>query len=324
MAIALDSNAIVTIYGGSGFIGRYVVQALARTGCRMRVAVRRPELAGHLQPLGGVGQIHAVAVNIRDDASVRRAAAGADAVVNLVGVLAEGGRQSFKALQAEGARRIAWAASEAGCRMMVQMSAIGADRAARSAYARTKGEGEDSVLAVLPQSIILRPSLVFGAEDQFFNRFAGLARYAPALPLIGGGRTRFQPVYVGDVARAVVAALGGTGRPGTIYELGGPKIHTFRELLEYTLAVAERPRPFVSVPFWAAKLQAGLTQWLPGAPLTVDQVRLLATDTIVSDAATREARTLQALGIEPQALEAIVPGYLVRFRPKGEFSARAA
>ncbi len=322
MTVALGSSTLVTIYGGSGFLGRYVVAALAKTGTRMRVAVRRPDLAGHLQPLGGVGQIHAVQANLRHEASVRRAAEGADAVINLVGILAESGKQTFRAVHTGGAAAVARAAKDAGARALLHVSAIGADRTSHSAYARSKGEGETAVLSAFPQAVILRPSIIFGAEDQFFNRFASLSRFTPALPLIGGGHTRFQPVFVGDVASAAIAALDGRARLGAIYELGGPRIYSFKQILQMIADYTGRRRVLIPVPFWSAKLQAFFLQWLPGAPLTVDQVRLLQKDNVVSDEAIQEERTLEGLSIKPLAVEDIVPSYLVRFRPKGEFSAR--
>ncbi|NJM35239.1 MAG: complex I NDUFA9 subunit family protein [Rhodomicrobium sp.] len=323
MAITLNSSTLVTVFGGSGFVGRYVVQALAKTGCRVRVAVRRPSGAIHLQPLGSVGQIHAVQANLRDETSVRRAVEGVDGVVNLVGILQSSGRQTFNAVQAKGAGLAARAAREAGARGLVHVSAIGASRSSRSAYARSKAEGEDLVSNAFPDATILRPSIIFGPEDEFFNRFASMARFAPVMPLIGGGRTRFQPVYVADVAQAVVAGLDGRARPGVPYELGGPAIYTFRELLDMIAEYTGRKRPYVPIPFWMAKIQGLFLQMLPNAPLTVDQVRLLQSDNVVSPEARAEARTLENLGIEPRAVETVVPRYLVRFRPKGEFSVRA-
>jgi uncharacterized protein YbjT (DUF2867 family) len=323
MAIALNSSTLVTVFGGSGFVGRYVVQALARTGCRVRVAVRRPDLANFLQPLGGTGQIHAVQANLRYEASIRKAVEGADGVVNLVGVLQQGGKQTFRALQGVGAGLAARAAREMGARSFVHISAIGANRLSRSAYARTKAEGEDLARRAFPGAVIMRPSIIFGPEDEFFNRFAAMARISPMMPLIGGGRTRFQPVYVGDVAKAVIAGLDGRAKPGVIYELGGPRVYSFRELLDLVAEYTEHRRRYLPIPFLVAKLQGWFLQFLPNAPLTLDQVRQLQTDNVVSKEAISEARTLEALGIEPQAVEAIVPGYLVRFRPKGEFSLRS-
>lgn len=323
MSISLNSSALVTVFGGSGFLGRYVVQALARTGCRVRVAVRRPNYAIHLQTQGSVGQIHAVQANLRYEDSVKRALEGADAAVNLVGVLQQSGKQSFEAVHAAGAGLVAQAAREAGARAFVHVSALGADPKSRAAYARSKARGEELVRENFIQSVILRPSIVFGAEDEFFNRFATMARFTPVLPLFGGGKTRFQPVFVGDVARAVVAGLDGRARAGVPYELGGPSIYTFRELLDMIGNYTNRKRSYVSIPFWIAKLQAAFVQMIPGAPITVDQLRMLQIDNIVSEDAIREARTFKELGIAPQAVETIVPNYLVRFRPKGEFSVRA-
>lgn len=324
MAIALNSSALVTVFGGSGFVGRYVVQALARTGCRVRVAVRRPDLAGHLQPLGNVGQICAVQANLRYEDSIRRAVEGADAVINLVGILQQGGKQTFRTLQAVGAGLTARAAKEAGARAFVHISALGANRLSSSAYARTKAEGEDLVARAFPGAVILRPSIMFGPEDDFFNRFAAMALLSPFMPLVGGGRTRFQPVYVGDTAQAVAAGLDGRAKPGVVYELGGPRVYTFRQLLDLVAQYTGRRRPYFPIPFWLAKLQGLFLQLLPNAPLTVDQVRLLQTDNVVSAEAIDEGRTLEALGVELHALETIVPGYLVRFRPKGEFSLHQA
>jgi NADH dehydrogenase len=318
-----DDGKLATVFGGSGFIGRYIVWSLARGGYRVRAAVRRPELAGHLQPMGVVGQIHPVQANLRFPDSVVRAVQGARTVINAVGILAPVGKQTFEAVHAEGARRVAKAAREAGVERLVHISAIGADRNASAKYARTKAEGEEAVLAEFPSAIILRPSIVFGAEDQFFNRFAALARLSPALPLIGGGRTKFQPVFAGDVGQAAANAAIDSGRAGTTYELGGPEVLTFRELLEAVLRYTSRRRLLLPMPFWMAKLQAVLTWPLPNAirPITVDQVRLLKTDNIVSEAAKRENRTLAALGVSPPAaVEAIVPEYLERFRPKGQFA----
>jgi NADH dehydrogenase len=323
MAIALNSSTLVTVFGGSGFLGRHVVQALARTGCRVRVAVRRPDLAGFLQPLGGTGQIHAVQANLRYEASIRRAVEGADGVVNLVAIMHQSGKQTFRALQGVGAGLVARAAREAGARAFVHVSAIGASRLSPSAYARTKAEGEDLVRRAFPGAVILRPSIMFGPEDDFFNRFAAMGRISPLMPLIGGGKTRFQPVYVGDVAQAVIAGLDGRAKPGITYELGGPRVYSFRELLDMIGDYTDHRRPYFPIPFWLAKAQGFFLQLLPSPPLTVDQVRLLQSDNVVSKEATDEVRALDALGIEPRAVEAIVPGYMVRFRPKGEFSLRS-
>ena len=321
MGISLSSTTLIAIYGGSGFIGRHVVRALAKTGARMRIAVRRPELAGFLQPLGGVGQIIPVQANVRYPDSLLAAANGADAVINLVGILSPSGRQTFNAVQDEGARHVAEAARAAGVKAFVHMSAIGADAASPSVYARTKAAGEAAVKEVILAAVILRPSVVFGPEDEFFNRFAALARLSPVLPLIGGGRTQFQPVFVGDLAKAVVAALTGKAQAGAVYELGGPEILSMKEVMERVLTYTMRKRMLVPLPFPLAKLQGAILQLLPNPPLTLDQVRLLEKDNVVSEAAKREHRTLEGLGIvDPVAVEAVVPDYLEQYRPKGQFS----
>lgn len=321
MGIRLDSSSLVTVYGGSGFLGRHVTQALARTGCRIRVAVRRPDLAGHLQPLGGVGQIHAVQANLRYPKSVAQAAEDADAVVNLVGILYETGKQRFSAVQAEGARNVARAAKAAGAEALVHVSAIGADARSPSLYAQSKAAGESHVLKEFPGAVILRPSIVFGPEDEFFNRFASLARIAPALPLIGGGKTRFQPIYAGDVARAVLAALQGRATSGQVYELGGPEVLTFKEVLQRILSYCQRRRLLVPLPFWMARMMGRVLQILPAPMLTLDQVRLLERDNIVSVDAKASRRTIEGLGIESIPIDAVVPEYLERFRARGEFAA---
>jgi NADH dehydrogenase len=321
VGISLSSATLITIYGGSGFIGRHVVRALAKTGARMRIAVRRPELAGFLQPLGGVGQIVPVQANVRYPESLLAPAQGADAVINLVGILAPRGHQTFESVQDEGARNVAEAARAAGAKALVHGSAIGADPNSPSVYARTKAAGEQAVKEVYPDAVITRPSVVFGPGDGFFNRFAALARIAPALPLIGGGKTRFQPVFVGDVAKAMLAGLTSQVRPGSIYELGGPEILTMKEVMERVLTYTMRKRPLVPIPFWLAKVQGAILQWLPNPPLTLDQVRLLEKDNLVSEAAKRDHRTLEGLGIvDPVAIEAVVPDYLEQYRPKGQFS----
>jgi NADH dehydrogenase len=319
----IPAETLVTVFGGSGFLGRHVVRALARAGFRIRPAVRRPDLAGHLQPLGRVGQIHAVQANLRYPASVEAAVRDADVVINLVGILFERGNQRFEAVQAEGAANVARAAAAAGARM-IHISALGADAESPALYARSKAAGEVAVLANVADAVIFRPSILFGPEDDFFNRFASLARFSPALPLIGGGETKFQPVFVGDVAQAILAAVNGGARGGTIYELGGPEVKTFKALMEYVLAVTERKRLLVPLPFGLAKLQAQILKLLPKPLLTPDQVELLRTDNVVSAAASAEGRTIEALGIAPSALEAIVPSYLWRFRKAGQFRGRVA
>ncbi|HET9903271.1 MAG TPA: complex I NDUFA9 subunit family protein [Xanthobacteraceae bacterium] len=315
-------DTLVTVFGGSGFIGRHVVRALARRDFRIRVAVRRPDLAGHLQPLGRVGQIHAVQANLRYPDSVEAAVRDAAVVINLVGILFERGRQSFSTVQADGARTVARAAAAAGARL-VHGSAIGADPHAASAYARSKAEGEAAALE-LARAVVMRPSIVFGPEDAFFNRFAALARVSPVLPLIGGGQTRFQPVFVGDVAEAFARAAEGGARAGTVYELGGPDVKTFRELMEFMLATVQRRRLLLPVPFGLAKFMAAFLQFLPKPPLTPDQVTLLRQDNVVSEEADKQARTLQGLGIDATGMAAVVPAYLWRFRKAGEFSRRLA
>ena len=324
MTAKSNSDTLITVYGGSGFVGRHVVRALARREYRIRVAVRRPELAGHLQPLGRVGQIHAVQANLRNAESVEAAARDANILVNLVGILAEGGRQRFDAVHTFGAEQVALAAANRNARM-VHVSAIGADVKSTSRYARSKAAAEELVLGARPQALIMRPSIMFGPEDDFFNRFAALARILPALPLIGGGHTRFQPVFVGDVAEAVARAVDGNARAGTIYELGGPEIRTFKELLQFVLATIERKRLLVPLPFVLAKLEAAFLQFAPSPfSLTGDQVELLRTDNVVSEAAKSNGRTLAGLGIEPELMEAIVPSYLWRFRKTGQFRSRTA
>src|SRR6202140_3405027 len=322
--MASNLDTLVTVFGGSGFVGRHVVRALCKRDYRIRVAVRRPELAGHLQPLGKVGQIHAVQASLRYPASVEAAMRGCHAAINLVGILAESGAQSFDAVQGLGAGAVAKAASAIGAQM-VHVSAIGADENSPSHYARTKAAGEKAVLSAVPTATIMRPSVVFGPEDQFTNRFASLARISPVLPLIGGGVTRLQPVYVGDVATPVADAVDGKTRQGATYELGGPEALTMREIIEIILAIIERKRMLVSLPFGLAKLQARFLQFAPGAfKLTPDQVALLRSDNVVSEAAKSAGLTLEGLGVVPDSLEAIAPQYLWRFRAAGQFQHNGA
>ncbi|MFE1600713.1 complex I NDUFA9 subunit family protein [Methylobacterium sp. ID0610] len=321
------ASQLVTVFGGSGFLGRHVVRALAKRGYRIRVAVRRPDLAQFLQPLGRVGQIVAVQANLRDAASIARATEHADVVINLVGILQESGNQRFQRLQADGAGAVARAAASVGARM-VHVSAIGADPASPSVYARTKAEGEANVLAACPDAVIIRPSIVFGPGDTFFNRFAGLARLLPVFPL-AGAETRMQPVFAGDVAEAIALAVDGKAKPGTVYELGGPETLTLQQLVDYTLQVTMRRRVVLPLPGPAARLQARALEivdaltlgLLPDSlKLTRDQVLLLERDNVVSEAAKAEDRTFAALGIVPTAIEAVVPGYLWRFRKAGQFA----
>lgn len=306
---AIGSNDIVTVIGGSGFIGRYVVEKLAAAGWRIRVAVRRPEQALFLKPLGDVGQIEPIAVNIRHRPSLEAAIFGAAAVVNLVGILFQSGAQRFAAVQADGAGAVAEIARAAGVSHLVHVSAIGADPASPALYARSKAEGEARVRAAFPAATILRPSIVFGPEDDFLNRFAGMAALSPILPVVGG-RTRFQPVYVGDVAKAVMAALQQPGASGGLYELGGPQVYAFRDLLQRMLVWIDRRRCIIDLPFAVASLQAALLQWLPTPPLTLDQVRMLRRDNIVDPG----AKGLADLDITPTPLEMVAPLYLARYR----------
>ncbi|HEY3679082.1 MAG TPA: complex I NDUFA9 subunit family protein [Bradyrhizobium sp.] len=315
---ASNLDTLVTVFGGSGFLGRNVVRALAKRDFRIRVAVRRPELAGHLQPVGKVGQIHAVQANLRYPASVEAAMRDSHVAINLVGILAEGGAQTFDAVQGKGAATVAQAANAVGARM-VHVSALGADENSPAGYARAKAAGEKAVLAAIPPAIIMRPSVMFGPEDQFSNRFAALARMSPALPLIGGA-TRMQPVYVGDVATAVADAVDGKAKSGATYELGGPEVLTMREIIEIILAITGRDRMLVPLPFGLAKLKSMFLQFAPGAlKLTPDQVELLRADNVVSDTAKAAGLTLEGLGIAPDSLEAVAPQYLWRFRAAGQF-----
>jgi uncharacterized protein YbjT (DUF2867 family) len=318
MALQTNSDTLITVFGGSGFLGRHVVRALARRRYRIRVAVRRPELAGHLQPLGTVGQIHAVQANLRYPGSVEAAVRDASVAINLVGILFERGRQSFEAVQHFGAEQVALAAHAHGARL-IHVSAIGADENSPSLYAQSKARGEQAVRAASPDAVIVRPSVVFGPEDDFFNRFGSLARFLPALPLIGGGHTRLQPVFCGDVAEAIATLVDSGSGAGKTYEFGGPEVRTMREIMEYILAVTERSRLLMPLPFGLAKMQAWFLQFLPNPPLTPDQVELLRSDNVVSEHAIRDHRTLQGLGITPTSYEAITPNYLWRFRRTGQF-----
>jgi uncharacterized protein YbjT (DUF2867 family) len=321
--MASNQETLVTVFGGSGFLGRHVVRSLAKRDYRIRVAVRRPELAGHLQPLGRVGQIHSVQANVRNAASVQSVVRDSEIVVNLVGILTPSGAQTFEAVQSRASGTIAKAAADIGARV-VHVSAIGADEHSASTYARTKAAGEQAVLAAAPSATIMRPAVVFGPEDEFTNRFAALARMSPVLPLIGGD-TRMQPVYVGDVATAVADAVDGKTKAGGTYELGGPEILTMREIMQYILDTTDRDRALLALPFGIAKFKAYFLQFAPGAlKLTPDQVELLKTDKVVSDAAKAAGLTLQGLGIAPDSMEAVAPQYLWRFRPMGQFQRKDA
>jgi NADH dehydrogenase len=311
MSATANADTLVTLFGGSGFLGRHVARALAERHYRLRVAVRRPYLA--VRQLGQPGQIETVRADVRVPRMVEAAVRDAEVVINLVGILFERGEQQFDAVQAKGAGLVARAAAQTGARL-VHVSAIGADADSRAAYARSKAQGEALVLAEAPEATIFRPSIIFGPEDQFFNRFAAMARISPFLPLIGGGHTRFQPVFVDDVAHAIAKAAAGDTKPGTTYELGGPDVRTFKELMKFVLATTGQRRLLVPIPFILAELQATILQFLPTPPLTPGQVELLKHDNVVSASARREGRTLEALGIKPGSIAAIVPTYLGRFR----------
>lgn len=315
-------SKLVTIYGGSGFLGRYIARRMAKQGWRVRVAVRRPNEALFVKPYGAVGQLEPVFCNIRDDASVRAAMQGADAVVNCVGTFDKGGANNFKAVQADGAGRIARIAAAEGVTTLVHVSAIGADAEAESDYARTKAKGEAAVLASFPGAMILRPSVMFGQEDGFYNRFASMARLGPVLPLFGGD-TRFQPVYVDNVAEAAVAGI--EGRASGIYELGGPDVATFRDLMKGMLSVIHRRRLIVNLPFWLGSIMGSVLDFgavitgrtISNSILTRDQVKSLKVDNVVA----KGAKGLQDLGIAPTPAGAIIPDYLWRFRPSGQYDA---
>jgi NADH dehydrogenase len=309
------NNQLVTVFGASGFLGRHTVRALAKKGYRIRAVTRRPNLAHHLPPMGHVGQIQLFKGNVHHDEQVAEALRGARLAVNLTGVLFSRAEQSFEAVHVEAAARIGKAAKAAGVQALLHVSAIGADARSESYYAKSKAQGEAKLREGYAHAIVLRPSIVFGPEDQFFNRFAGLARYLPALPLIGGGRTKFQPVFVGDVAAAIVAALTDDRAKANTYELGGPSVYTFRELMQFILRETNRRRPLISIPFSLAAAQAALLQLLPSPLLTPDQVRLLKADNVIVPGAL----TLSNLGITPTSIEAEVPTYLWRFRPKGQY-----
>jgi NADH dehydrogenase len=308
----MSDRQIATVFGGAGFIGRYVVQRLARRGFAVRVAGRDPLAAAALKPMGGVGQIVPIFAPVTVEADVARAVAGASWVVNLAGILAERRAGDFTRVHAEGAGRIARLAAAAGVRRLVHVSAIGADPASPSAYGRSKAAGEQAVREAFPAATILRPSIVFGPEDQFFNRFAGLARLSPVMPVIAGA-TRFQPVYVGDVADAVLAGLTRADAAGQVFALGGPEVRSFRELLEVILRWTGRPKPLLTVPMGIARLQARLGEMVPGKPFTRDQLAMLGRDNVVAPGEPG----LAELGVAATPMALVVPGYLARFRPGG-------
>lgn len=317
-----NSEKLVTVIGGSGFIGRHVVKALAKRGYRVRVACRRPDLAGHVVPAGSVGQVVPVQANVRYPASVNAACDGAFAVINLPSVLSNAGQQTFDAINGFGAGVAAKAARAAGAQVFIQVSSIGANADAASAYSRSKAEGEKLVKASFPNAVVLRPSIVFGPEDHFFNRFANMARFSPALPLIGGA-TKFQPVFVGDVAEAIAALVDRGEASGKTYELGGPEVASFEQLMRFTLATTFRKRILLPLPWPVAKLMGAVMGMLPGSPLTMDQVDSLKTDNVVSEAASSHGRDLRGLGINPRSYQTVVPTYLYRFRKEGQFTTAA-
>ncbi|HVZ09874.1 complex I NDUFA9 subunit family protein [Rhodopila sp.] len=308
----MATRKVATVFGGSGFIGRYVVKRLAQRGYVVRVAVRDPERALFLKPAGAVGQIVPLFAPVTNKAAVQRAVADADVVVNCVGILAETGGRTFAGVHTDGAGSIAAESAAAGVRRLVHLSAIGADPNARSRYAATKGQGEQAVLAAFPRATILRPSIVFGPEDRFFNRFAEIARLSPFMPVIAGA-TKMQPVYVADVADAVMAALADPATEGKIYELGGPEVLSFREILQRVLKQTNRDRRMVAIPRGLAHLQAAIMQCLPGKPLTTDQLEMLSHDNVVAPGAPG----LKDLGIVPTPIDLVTPGYLARFQPGG-------
>jgi NADH dehydrogenase len=323
-----EGSRLATVFGGSGFLGRHIVRALVRRGWRVRVGVRRPALAGFLQPIGAVGQIEAVQANLRYPESIAAALAGAAMAVNVTGVRAESGAQTFRAVHVDGAAALACAAKAAGVERLAHISGLGADAHSPSAYIASKGQGEAATLAEFPAATILRPSVVFGPEDDFFNRFGALAKFLWVIPLFGGGKTRLQPVYAGDVARATAAALAGEAKPATIYELGGPQVITLREAAELVLQTIDRRRLLVGLPLGPSRLVASTTAFASRATLgrfpkllttSRSQVELLATDNVVSAEAEAEGRVLGGLGVAPQAADAVIPSYLVRFRRTGQY-----
>ena len=323
------SSKLAVVFGGSGFVGRNVVRELAKRGWRVRVAVRRPHLAQFLRPMGAVGQVQLVQANVRHMPSVKAALEGADAVVNLVGILSQSGPQRFDTVQAGGAATVSKLAAEAGISNFVQVSAIGADEGSASDYARTKAEAENAVREAIPPAVIVRPSIIFGQEDGFFNRFASMAMMSPALPAIGGGHTKYQPIYVDDVADAICEAVASTSHAGKTYELGGPKTYSFKELLALMLAEIGRGRFIVPVPFLVAPI-LGFVGELVGyapfveAPITRDQVKLLKEDNIVGVSGEEGVGTIADFAIAPQSVESILPTYMVRFRKYGQFTEKTA
>jgi NADH dehydrogenase len=319
----MDHPELITIFGGSGFVGTQVVQLLARAGYRIRVAVRRPDLAGHVKPLGSVGQVVPIQANVRNMDSVAAAVRGASVVINLAAIGIEKGKQRFRAVNVMGARNVAEAARAAGVTRLVQMSVLGASDTSPSLFNRSRAMGEAEVRAIFPEAIIFRPSIVFGVGDDFFNMLGQLARALPVLPLFGG-KTQFQPVYVGDVAEAVAAAAQGEAKAGTTYELGGPDVQTHRQLLQHVLTYTNRSNPILPLPAGIGTLLSIPMGLMPKPMLTADRVTLLGLDNVVSPAATSEGRTLAAFGIAARPLEAVLPSYLWRFSPNGQFDRQTA
>ena len=319
-------SELVTVFGGSGFVGKYVVRALCKAGKRVRVAMRRPHLGHELRVMGDVGQVSLVQANVRNVESVARAVEGADAVVNLVGLLYEKGKQKFETTMSEGAKNIAEAAKAQGIKRFVQISAIGADTNGKSKYAQAKGQAEEAVSSIIKTATILRPSVIFGVEDGFFNKFAAIERFSPIMPLIGGGQTKFQPVYVGDVARAALAAIDNENAQGKVFELGGPNQFTFEQILRYISKETARPRAFLKIPFGLMQFLGNINDFIfrlnpfSGPPFTGDQIELMRIDNVVSE----KAKGFKDLGITDLInIEAIVPSYLYRFRPHGQFEVMA-
>jgi uncharacterized protein YbjT (DUF2867 family) len=308
----MATRRVATVFGGSGFIGRYVVKRLVQQGYIVRVPSRYPEGALFLKPMGAVGQVVPLYASVTNEATIHRAVEGAEIVVNLVGALTESRKASFQSIHTEGSERIARLSAAAGVGRLVQISAIGADPNSASRYAATKGKAEQAVLAAFPHATILRPSLVFGLEDKFFNRFAEIARFAPFMPVIAG-ETKMQPVFVSDVADAVMAALASSTAQGKIFEIGGPRVWTFREILAFILKTTHRERTMINIPMGIARIQASVLQHVPGKPLTPDQLLMLSRDNVV----TAGALGLADLGITPTPVELVVPGYLSRYQPGG-------
>jgi uncharacterized protein YbjT (DUF2867 family) len=315
-----NSDKLVTVIGGSGFVGRHVVRALAKRGYRIRVACRRPDLAGHVVPLGVPGQIVPVQANVRYPASLAAVCDGAFAVINLTAVFSNAGAQTFEAVHEFGATAIAGAAKTAKAQMFIHMSGLGTDKPSTSVYVKSRAKGEANAAAGFPNAIIIRPSVVFGPEDKLFNKFALMARFSPILPLIGGGEAKFQPVFVGDVAEAIATLVDRGIADGKVYELGGPEVMNFKQILQFVLETTQRKRLLLPIPFGIASILGAVAGLLPNPALTADQVELLKSDNLVDDQAEREGRTLNGLGIVARSVESIVPSYLYRFRKAGQFS----